>query len=254
MSPRPSRLTPPIVCLHGWGLNASIWAELKQGFDAWPMLAPELPGYGGTPTVTPYTPEMLAERLAEAMPSACIVLGWSMGGMVALAWAAQRPKQVRALVLIGTTPVFVNRPGWALGLAPEVLEAFAGELMRDYQAALMRFLALQARGGEAARQVIARLRAKVFEAGEPAPAVLAAGLELLRTVDLRQQIGRVRCPALVVHGRHDTLCPPAAGRWLAEHLPRARLDLNEHAAHAPFLSHPQWFEATLAAFLHELAV
>ena len=83
-----------------------------------------------------------------------------------------------------------------------------------------------------------------------ARADLAAGLELLRTVDLRAQTGRVGCPTLVVHGARDLLCPPEAGQWLAMHLPNARLTLHERAAHAPFLSHPDWFDATLKDFLH----
>jgi pimeloyl-[acyl-carrier protein] methyl ester esterase len=248
MSPRDPL---PLVCLHGWGLNGGIWSEIRP--DGRSLLAPDLPGHGATPTLSPYTAEALADHLAAAMPPACVVLGWSLGGMVALAWAARRPQQVRALVLVGTTPAFVNKPDWTLGLAPEVLEGFARDLERDYRATLMRFLALQARGGEAARRVIERLRATLFARGEPDPAVLAAGLELLRSVDLRQQVGQVCCPTLVVHGGHDTLCPPEAGRWLAQHLPHARLALHARAAHAPFLSHPEWFDSTLAAFLTDMA-
>jgi pimeloyl-[acyl-carrier protein] methyl ester esterase len=60
----------------------------------------------------------------------------------------------------------------------------------------------------------------------------------------------VRCPSLVVHGAYDMLCAPAAGAWLAEHLPDAGLALHERAAHAPFLSHPDWFVATVREFLH----
>ncbi len=248
----PTRPTPPLVCLHGWGLHSGIWAALGASLAGHAVLAPDLPGYGHEAPVTPYTAEALAERLAAVVPPACVVLGWSMGGMVALAWAARRPEQVKGLVLVGTSPRFVNGGGWDLGLDPPVLEGFARELGRDYRGTLLRFLALQARGGEAARGVIARLRTTVFQRGEPDPAVLAAGLELLRSVDLRTQVTGVSCPTLVVHGGHDTLCPPAAGRWLAAHLPRARLALHAHAAHAPFLSHPEWFVATLAAFLRRL--
>ncbi len=252
MTPHPSPPTPHLVCLHGWGLHGGIWSELAARLPDWRLLAPDLPGYGATPTVSPYTVKTLADALAAVMPPTCVVLGWSLGGMVALAWAARRPEQVRALVLVGTTPVFVNRDGWTEGLATEVLDKFARDLTHDYRATLMRFLALQARGGEAAREVIGRLRSLVFKRGEPHPEVLAAGLELLRSVDLRPQVGRVRCPTLVVHGGHDTLCPWQAGRWLAEHLPQAQLALHERASHAPFLSHPEWFDATLAGFLSHL--
>lgn len=244
--------THPLVLLHGWGLHGGIWADLRARLGARPVLTPDLPGYGENPSVTPYTAASLADSMAAAMPPACVAVGWSLGGMVALAWAARRPEQVRALVLVGATPAFVNRNGWTLGLEPEVLAGFAHDLSRDYRATLMRFLALQARGDEAAREVIARLRTRVFERGEPDPAVLAAGLDLLRTVDLRQQVKKVCCPTLIVHGGHDALCPAPAGRWLAEHLPQAGLALHAHASHAPFLSHPEWFANTLADFLSEL--
>lgn len=216
------------------------------------LYAPELPGYRGGPLPDPYTAESLADRMARAHPTPCSVLGWSLGGMVALAWAARHPQQVEALILVGTTPVFVNREDWALGLEPEVLDGFAHALMQDPRATLLRFLALQARGGEEARAVVARLREQLLARPLPERATLAAGLELLRKVDLRPWVSAVRCPTLVVHGGHDALCPPQAGRWLAEHLPRARLALHERASHAPFLSHPEWFAATLAAFLGEL--
>ena len=252
MTPHPSSSTPHLVCLHGWGLHGGIWTDVRHRLGERSLLSPDLPGYGATPMVSPYTADTLADALAAVMPPACVVLGWSLGGMVALAWAARRPEQVRALVLVGTTPAFVNRDGWTRGLAPGVLDGFARDLSRDYRATLLRFLALQARGGEAAREVVGRLRSLVFQRGEPHPEVLAAGLELLRSVDLRSRVGQVRCPALVVHGGHDTLCPWQAGRWLAEHLPQARLALHERASHAPFLSHPEWFDTALAGFLSHL--
>lgn len=239
----------PVVCLHGWGLHGGIWATLAEALPGRRVFTPDLPGYGGTAPVSPYTAEGLADALAAVMPPACAVVGWSLGGMVALAWAARQPRQVRALALVGSTPSFIRRPGWETGLDPAVLAGFAADLAADYRATLLRFLALQARGGEAARQVIGQLRATLFSRGEPDPAILAAGLDVLRQADLRGQVGEVACPALVVHGGHDTLCPAAAGRWLAAHLVDGRLALHDHASHAPFLSHPQWCAAQLREFL-----
>lgn len=240
------------VFLHGWGLHGGIWAEVRASV---PGQAPDLPGYGETPTVFPYTAEALADQVAEclvATPGGPVnLVGWSMGGMVALALAARHPQMVARLLLIGTSPAFVNRPGWGFGLAPEVLAGFAADLAQDYRATLLRFLALQARGGDAARAVVGRLREAVFARAEPAPDVLAAGLDLLRTVDLRDMAGQVRCPTLVVHGVHDTLCPVSAGQWLAEHIPQSRLARHEGASHAPFISHPDWFAAILTEFLHD---
>lgn len=244
---------PDLVFLHGWGLHGGIWQETVAGLgDVGPVQTPDLPGYGDTASATPYTPGALAEVMADRQAGSCILCGWSMGGMVAMAWAAMRPEQVRALVLVATSPVFMNRPGWDRGMDPGTLAGFADALAQDYRATLLRFLSLQARGGDAAREVVSRLRQSVFSRGEPDPAVLAAGLELLKEVDLRDEVPRLACPVLVVHGGHDTLCPPGAAAWLAERAPQARLALHPHAAHAPFLSHPDWFRATLQAFLHGL--
>jgi pimeloyl-[acyl-carrier protein] methyl ester esterase len=237
----------PLIYLHGWGLHGGIWAETAARL---PGLTPDLPGYGNVATVSPYSAESLADALAPVLPDGSAVCGWSLGGMVALALVARHPHKVARLVLVATNPVFVSRPDWPHGLAPEVLAEFAHALGQDYRATLLRFLSLQARGGDQARVVIERLRERVFLRGEPASASLAAGLEILRTADLRQAVEQVSCPALVVQGGNDMLCPPAAGRWLATHLPNAVLALHERAAHAPFLSHPDWFVAELRSFLH----
>jgi pimeloyl-[acyl-carrier protein] methyl ester esterase len=237
----------PLVYLHGWGLHGGIWAETAARL---PGATPDLPGYGNVATVSPYSVELLADALAPTLPDGTAVCGWSLGGMVALALAARHPRKVSRLILVATNPVFVSRPDWPHGLAPDVLSEFSQALGQNYRATLLRFLSLQARGGDQARSVIERLRERVFLRGEPAAETLAAGLQLLRDVDLRSAVAQVQCPVLVVHGAYDGLCPLPAGRWLAEHLPDARLALHERAAHAPFLSHPDWFVAELRSFLH----
>jgi pimeloyl-[acyl-carrier protein] methyl ester esterase len=78
---------------------------------------------------------------------------------------------------------------------------------------------------------------------------LATGLDILREADLRDTLGQITLPALVIAGKHDRLTPPEAGRELAARLPLARFHLVDRSGHAPFLSHPDEVLAEVTAFL-----
>ena len=58
-------------------------------------------------------------------------------------------------------------------------------------------------------------------------------------------------PALVIHGERDRFAPLGAARFLAGHLPQARLEIVRAAGHAPFLSHPELFLEQLRGFIHD---
>ncbi|MDE2140123.1 MAG: alpha/beta fold hydrolase, partial [Gammaproteobacteria bacterium] len=131
---------------------------------------------------------------------------------------------------------------------------FSLELARDYRGTVQRFLALQVHGDEHAHAGLRQLSASLSAHGEPNPRSLAAGLEILRTGDLRAGVSHVTQPTLVLTGAYDRLVPPAAGAWLADTISGARLCSFPKAAHAPFLSHPREFVAVLQDFLTPLQV
>ncbi len=244
--------SPDVVLLHGWGLNAAIWADLAARLaPRFRVRALDLPGYGTCPACRPYTLRGLAGAVARRAPRRCHVVGWSLGGQVALAWARRAPRQVGRLALISTTPSFVQRADWPCAVAPQVLEEFARALAADHPGTLRRFLALQARGDERGRQVVAALKRRLLEPGAPPAPVLEQGLKILLTVDLRAELAEVTQPALVLHGERDRLTPVAAGRYLAQALPAARFVPLTGCAHAPFLSQPERVTEALQEFLDE---
>jgi pimeloyl-[acyl-carrier protein] methyl ester esterase len=179
------------------------------------------------------------------------VVGWSLGGQLAIAWAFARPERMARLVLVATTPRFVEGLGWDCAMARATLERFAAELEAGWRATVLRFLTLQLRGSEHGHAALAAMRRELFARGEPVPSVLREALALLATTDLRGRVGELAPPALVVAGTRDTLVPTSACRWLAAAVPNGRLAAIEGAAHAPFLSHPEAFGGVLAAFLDE---
>lgn len=233
---------PDLVLLHGWGMHSGIWGsvrdELARDFR---VHAVDLPGYGASPACQPYDLQQVTREVASVLPAQARVIGWSMGGLVALRLALNPVCQVERLMLMGTSPCFVQRPDWSCGIDGEILRTFAADLERDYAATLLRFLSLQVRNGEHVRTVLKYLRVALFSRGIPSAEVLRAGLDVLLENDLRGELGALAPALSIVHGERDTLAPAEAAHWLHAQFPESRLTMIPGCAHAPFLSHPDIF-------------
>jgi pimeloyl-[acyl-carrier protein] methyl ester esterase len=242
---------PDLVLLHGWALHGGMWGPWLDRLAGHARLhIVDLPGHGrsGWPVAT-HDLAGLAHAVYPRVPRDAIVLGWSLGGMLALELGRRHPRHLRALILMATTPKFLAGPAWEHGLDPEVLHEFSRGLELDYWRTVQNFLALQTRGDEHAPETLRTLRSKLVSHGEPDRRALAAGLDVLRGADLRDALPRITLPALVIAGEHDRLTPPSAGRELAARLPTARFLCVERSGHAPFLSHPDEVLAEVLGFL-----
>ena len=244
---------PPVVLLHGWAMHSGMWGSLTARLARRCRVhAVDLPGHGHSAPLARSTLDGVVAAVAAtfaAHDEPLAVVGWSLGGIVALRWARTAPQRVAKLALVATTPCFVARDDWPHAMAGPTLARFGDELRVAYRLTLLRFLTLQLLGCDDAKTTLSALRSHLFERAVPAPAALTAALDLLAATDLRSDVPAIRHPALVVAGDRDTLTPPAAGAWLARTLPNARLVAIAGAAHAPHLSHPAAVAAALARFL-----
>ena len=239
--------------MHG-GLFASLLPRLALRHRVHVV---DLPGHGHSAPLEPATLEpatlddmvdaIAAHFASESEPLS--VLGWSLGGTVALRWARRMPERMARLVLVGVTPRFVAGSGWPQAMAPETLQRFGDELSVACRLTLQRFLTLQVQGSAEGRSTLAELRRQLFARGEPEPAAIASSLAILAAADLRADAALIRTPSLLIAGEHDRLTPPAAAAWLAQALPNGQLLEIPGAGHAPFLSHRESFEAALEGFL-----
>jgi len=247
---------PDLVLLHGWSFNLRVWDELAAALEReFRLIAIDLPGHGRSDwDARAATAAAETYRVHETLAQLTVryaLLGWSLGGQIALDLAAAMPAGIERLVLVGSTPRFLAGPGWRCGTAPRLHETLAKRLESDRDKAGAEFLALLARGSSP--RTAARVRAKLREAlrlqGSAKFEALVNGLARLASTDLRAALPLLRVPALVIAGRRDPIVRPAAGRALAAALPRARYAEFAGAAHAPFLSHPQKFAMLLRRFL-----
>jgi pimeloyl-[acyl-carrier protein] methyl ester esterase len=246
---------PPLVLLHGWALHSGIWGELPATLARrYRVHAVDLPGHGYSPALAPLTADAVVRALDRALASErepLTVLGWSLGGQLALAWALAHPERIARLVLVATTPRFVAGDGWECAMPRATLERFGDELGAAWRATVLRFVTLQMRGGDRGHTALARMRRELFARGDPEPGMLREALALLAATDLRADVRAIAQPVLVVAGGRDTLVPAAACRWLAAAVPDGRFVAIDGAAHAPFLSHPDAFDRVVASFVDE---
>jgi pimeloyl-[acyl-carrier protein] methyl ester esterase len=245
-----------LVLLHGWGLNLRVWDSLAGALGArFRLIAVDLPGHGRSDwDGSAGTPAAQAWRVHETLAPITrryALLGWSLGGQLALDLAAAMPASVERLALIATTPRFLSGADWRCGTAPALLGRLERQLREDCERTVREFLRLQVRGTapRTAERVLSVLRAALATHGAAQPEALARGLERLREGDLRPALPLVRVPALVVCGGLDRITPAAAGRALAAALPRGRYVEFARAAHAQFLSSPARFAQLLREFL-----
>ena len=200
-----------LVLLHGWGLNAQVWdcitPQLASHFT---LHLVDLPGYGRSGGFGAMSLEAMAQRVLEQAPPQAVWLGWSLGGL-------------------------------------EVLAGFQQQLSDDFQRTVERFLALQTMGTESARQDARALKQAVLSLPMPSAEALNGGLEILRTVDLRQALVRLPMPFLRLYGRLDGLVPRKIVPLLDDLWPESESILFDKAAHAPFVSHPAAFCEPLLA-------
>ncbi len=240
-----------LVLLHGWAMHSGIFDDLLPSLTKeYRVHCIDLPGHGHSA----YHHEMnslqqLVSAVQSHIPSNAIILGWSLGGQVALHLAQLMP--LRALVLVSTTPKFVAAEGWSLGMAKDVFAHFFARLHENHVRTVEDFLSLQVRGDAQAGDALRRLKESLLQ--HPAVAdALYEGLNILRDTDLRPALSELKLPALVISGEYDRITHPDAGEYLARFLPHGQFMLCKRAGHASFISNQHWFLEQLHSFVQSL--
>ncbi len=245
----------PLVLLHGWSMSSAVFAEMLPLLGTGRLvLAPDLRGHGVSGQAAGYGLEDFAADLAEWLLTCghaeIDLLGWSLGGQVAIRLAFAGKIRVRRLILVATTPRFVAAPDWPHGLPEGQVRVMARDLRRAYLKAQGDFFRLQFAGEAIPAQRLKEIIGFAVRDGAlPAPEVALAALETLRRGDLRSELPLLAVPVLVQQGDGDRITLPGAAAALSTACPDSRLSLQPGLGHAPFLSTPQASAALWREFL-----
>jgi len=222
-----------ILWLNGWGMTNDVFQKAQGEFSDYVHLCPDFSDV----TDEDQFYEKALRALNEKPPKLpLVVIGWSMGGILAQRLACEL--QVSALVLISSTPCFVRSKeeaelGWADGYLRQM--QFALKRNRDKVVADFR----QAMFTADERMTVEYLE---FSAADHwSLDALIAGLSFLRKQDVRPLLPHISCPALIVHGTADTICPVLAAEEMAKGIARAQLVPFIGCGHVPFVARERDF-------------
>lgn len=250
--PNPPSDAVPIVFLQGIGGAARLWAPQVASFKAagYEPIALDLPGYGARPPVDHMTFDMLAADVEatvdERKLDRPVIVGHSLGGMIAQTCLRRRPQGYRAAVLSGTSPAFGNPSGdfQKKFVADRLAPLDAGKTMAD----MAEGVANQLMGPNADP----KNRALLIEVmGSISPRTYRAAVQCLVGFDERANLGQIKVPVLCLVGSLDNNAPPAMMEKMASKIPGARYTLLPGLGHMPNLEAPKAFNAAIFDFLRE---
>jgi len=244
---------PTILFLHGWGLNSQVWIDIASNVKThYSVKLIDLPGHGkSTYKAGDFELTTLSDQIASNLQDGSILVGWSLGGVVAHNIAIRHPKKVSKLVMVSSNAQFVSDENWRYGIKSAILELFANDLFGDFKNTLNKFLMLQCRGDENMKQTVKQLKQRLFSSGEPDVNALRAGLAILRETSMVEKLKQISCPTLLIYGQLDALVPVGAANVMHREIQNSHLSIFEKSAHAPFISHQAEFLKILMPFLND---
>lgn len=239
---------PTLVFINSLGTDLRIWDDVLPLLDGdLPIVRYDKRGHGlSDAPAGPYTIRQLAgdlEALLDRLDvDEVIVAGISVGGMVALDFAARNPDALRALVLCDTAAKIGTADGWnqrIRSVQEHGLESMAEVILtRWFSPSFVQQRPADYRG-------YCNMLARCSRDG------YIATCKALRDADLWESASGIQAKTLVLCGDEDPSTPPAIVRRLAERLPDAQFDTIPGAAHLPCIEQPAATAARINRFLQE---
>jgi 3-oxoadipate enol-lactonase len=240
-------VTTGLLLIHAFPLDARMWEPQLTTFGArLPIVAPHLPGFGGTPGPQTLTMAAAVDACIAALDEAGVddaaVCGLSMGGYVAFELWRRAPDRIAGFVLANTRAVgdseeaAANRRRLADRLRAEGIEFFLADpppLLSEH----------------APEDLRARLRSTI--ADQPPASIAAALLGMAERPDSTTDLPGIDVPTLVITSELDALVPSEASLAMAALIPKASSSILGRVGHLTNLEAPDEFTELLGNHLSD---
>lgn len=240
----------PVVLIHGVGLNKEMWGGQVVGLATqYRVIAYDMLGHGDSPRPEPGT-ELLgyADQLRELLDhlglTQVTVIGFSMGGLVARAFALHYPQYLQGLVVLNS--VFNRTPEQRAGVIARTAQAAQHGPDANAEAALSRWFSREYQAANPAQ--IAAIR-QTLASNDPQGYLTT--YELFATQDMYRadDLGNIRVPTLIATGELDPGSTPEMAEQLAQRIPGARAAVLAEQRHMMPVESPRLVNRLLLDFL-----
>lgn len=236
-------MTNPLVLLPGWGLEKQVLQPLLDELQSL------LPNFNlqlhPLPNPLGKCPKVIIQQLDKELPQDSWLVGWSLGGMLATALAAQRQTACAGVISYASNACFLANKHWPNALDSNTFDAFYQLCQEDLFKGLNRFSLLSSQGAEEARLLAKKLPAMVLVENN---ATALAGLNLLASLDNRPAITDFTGRQLHLLAAKDALVPSKVANDLQVLNPLAKVALLGQS-HASPVAEAGLLAKHLAAFI-----
>jgi sigma-B regulation protein RsbQ len=247
----------PMVFAHGFGCDQAMWRFVWPEFaDEYRIVLFDHVGYGGSDaaafdreryaSLAGYTDDVIA-IVDELDLEDVVFVGHSVSAMIGVLAATARRERFARLVLVGPSPRYLDDDGYVGGFSEEDIEGLLESLESNYlgwSSAMAPVIM-----GNPDRPELGEELTNSFCRTDPEIASTFARATFLS--DNRDDLGRVRTPALVLQCSDDAIAPQSVGEYVHAQLPDSRFVLLDATGHCPNLSAPEQTVAAIKAYLAE---
>lgn len=245
----------PILLIHGYAVNGGMFMPVEELWARhFRLLIPDLRGYGSAWQMPgPYTFAQRVQDLLELIEyyslSDYVVLGYSMGGLIAQMLYRENPKGISHLILSAT---YAYKPQTALerlqgALLPGILRTnlatFAATILDN-------FIFPELISQDALTQEFLSWYKRTLRQNRPQ--VLLSDARELFSFDSRPYLKKIQVPTLIISGERDLLVPPHHAKELAQNIPRAQWISYPNAGHGFIFTHRKFFAKNVIEFLEDI--
>ena len=218
-----------LLFIAGWGMRDIIWSEMEHRLTNYQVIYPKEGIFQQDDWI-----EKLHDQIGREVVCSINIIGWSMGSMLAIMYAAAYPMQVERLILIGSTSRFVLDESNQTGQSPIVLSRMKRRLSSDLTSTMMDFYDSMFTDLEKQTEMYANFNRMSCTWKMHSLQTLMNGLDFLMQADLRQTLPTLNMPVYLIHGMNDPICNVEAAIKMHSMLPQSQLILLKEAGHMPF--------------------